>query len=117
MRLSVPRLHRSAKPIGSSIRLTLSCWLGWNENQPGRALARSLPDLLRRPRPARGEVFAVPGLVPLGGWRDDQVSLGYVEVGAGRLWLVESDWQDAETRGAAFEASRVTLRRLVELRR
>ncbi len=63
------------------------------------------------------DLFAVPGLVALGGWRDDQVSLGYVDVGAGRLWLVEADWQDAETRGAAFEASRVILRRLVERRR
>jgi len=35
-----------------------------------------------------------PGLVPLGGWDANNVSLGYVELGAGRLWVVESDWQD-----------------------
>jgi hypothetical protein len=35
-----------------------------------------------------------PDVVPLGGWDANNVSLGYVDVGNGRLWLVESDWQD-----------------------
>jgi hypothetical protein len=34
--------------------------------------------------------------VPLGGWDANNVSLGYVDVSAGRLWLVEADWQDSE---------------------
>jgi len=35
-----------------------------------------------------------PDLVPLGGWDANNVSLGYVDIGSGRLWVVESDWQD-----------------------
>jgi hypothetical protein len=34
--------------------------------------------------------------VPLGGWAVDKVSLGYLEFGAGRLWVVEADWQDLD---------------------
>ena len=36
----------------------------------------------------------VPGLVALGGWDPQNVSLGYVDIGAGRLWMVEANWQD-----------------------
>ncbi len=42
------------------------------------------------------DLSGVPGLVPLGGWTPEAVSLGYVDRGAGRLWLVEADWQDRE---------------------
>ena len=38
----------------------------------------------------------MPGFVALGGWDANNISLGYVDVGAGRLWLVEADWQDSE---------------------
>ena len=34
-------------------------------------------------------------IVPLGGWSEEQVSLAYRDLGAGRVWLVESDWQDS----------------------
>jgi hypothetical protein len=36
----------------------------------------------------------IPGFVPLGSDRNTYATLGYVEVGRGRLWLVESNWQD-----------------------
>ena len=36
----------------------------------------------------------LPNVTPLGGWTADSVSLGYRDLGAGRLWLVEADWQD-----------------------
>ncbi len=36
----------------------------------------------------------IPGFVPLGGPRRTQVLLGYVDIGRGRLWLVESEWGD-----------------------
>lgn len=38
----------------------------------------------------------VPGFVPLGGWNQDNISLGYVDAGAGRYWFVEADWQDSQ---------------------
>ncbi len=38
----------------------------------------------------------VPGFVPLGGWNQDNISLGYVDSGAGRYWFVEADWQDSQ---------------------
>ncbi len=41
------------------------------------------------------DVSAFPGITPLGGWSADTVSLAYIDVGVGRLWLVDIDWQDA----------------------
>ena len=46
----------------------------------------------------------IPDFVPLGGWDANNVEFGYVEVDAGRLWLIEADWQDRE--GAFTDASR-----------
>ena len=43
-------------------------------------------------------------LVPLGGWSIGEVQLGYIDVGAGRLWLVEADWYDPA--GPMNDASR-----------
>jgi len=37
----------------------------------------------------------------LGGWNANNVSLAYRDVGGGRLWLVESDWQDQDPRFSA----------------
>jgi hypothetical protein len=34
----------------------------------------------------------IPGFVPLGGPRRTHVLLGYVDIGRGRLWLVEAEW-------------------------
>jgi hypothetical protein len=40
-----------------------------------------------------------PDITPLGGATElgDTISLGYMSVGKGRLWLVESDWPDGQT--------------------
>ncbi|MCA9546216.1 MAG: hypothetical protein KC613_17550, partial [Myxococcales bacterium] len=40
------------------------------------------------------EVGQFAGLVPLGGWAADQVSIGYRDLGGGRVWAVDLDWQD-----------------------
>lgn len=37
-----------------------------------------------------------PGIVVLGSWGFRSVSLAYRDSGAGRLWLVEADWQDGD---------------------
>ena len=42
------------------------------------------------------DVGGFPNVVPLGGWDRESVSLGYVDLGAGRLWLADVDWQDNE---------------------
>jgi hypothetical protein len=39
-------------------------------------------------------VAQMPGVVALGGFNANEVSLAYLDLGLGRLWLVESDWQD-----------------------
>ena len=54
-----------------------------------------------------------PDIVPLGGWDLSNVSFGYVDVGLGRLWLVDIDWQDNNSAGAAFEPSRQILRHMI----
>jgi hypothetical protein len=41
-------------------------------------------------------VDALPGLVPLGGHSRQTVQLAYINVGRGRLWLVEVDWADGQ---------------------
>ena len=40
---------------------------------------------------------SVPGLVPLAGHTRSTIHLGYINVGRGRVWLVESDWGDVDT--------------------
>ncbi len=42
------------------------------------------------------DVSGFPGITPIGGWNQNAVSLAYIDIGAGRLWLVESDWQDTQ---------------------
>jgi hypothetical protein len=41
------------------------------------------------------DLSGFPNITSLGGWNADTVSLAYIDVGNGRLWLVESDWQDS----------------------
>jgi hypothetical protein len=41
------------------------------------------------------DLSALPGVVPLGGWSPSTVSLGYKTYGRGRVFFVESNWQDA----------------------
>ena len=36
------------------------------------------------------------GITRLGGWSDNSVSLAYRDLGLGRVWLVQSDWQDGQ---------------------
>ncbi|MCB9544261.1 MAG: hypothetical protein H6706_00030 [Myxococcales bacterium] len=54
--------------------------------------------------------WGVP-MVRLGGWDADSTSLAYVDVGLGRLYLVEADWQDGEESFNA--ASRQLLRYMI----
>ena len=35
-----------------------------------------------------------PGIIPLGTWSNGHVSLAYKTLGSGRVWFIESDWQD-----------------------
>jgi Notch-like protein len=51
------------------------------------------------------DLAAYPNITRLGGTSANQVSLAYRDRGAGRLWLVEADWQDNNTVGAAYESS------------
>ena len=37
-----------------------------------------------------------PGITPLAGWAIGQTSIGYRDLGAGRLWATDFDWQDNE---------------------
>ena len=37
-----------------------------------------------------------PEIVALGGWAEGQVQTGYRDLGAGRVWLVDADWQDGQ---------------------
>lgn len=37
-----------------------------------------------------------PGVTLLGGWDANNAAFGYIDVGAGRLWLVDIDWQDSD---------------------
>ena len=41
-------------------------------------------------------INAFPGVTLLGGWDANNASVGYIDVGAGRLWLVDIDWQDQD---------------------
>ncbi len=54
------------------------------------------------------DMTAFPGIVRLGGWDGQTTSLAYRELGFGRVWLVEADWQDGE---AGFTAASVQLMR------
>ena len=49
------------------------------------------------------DVSAFPGIVRLGGHVANVTTLAYRDRGAGRLWLVESDWQDQETPAGGIE--------------
>lgn len=43
------------------------------------------------------DVSAFPGITPLVGWNNATVSIAYRDLGAGRLWLTDFDWQDTDT--------------------
>ena len=42
------------------------------------------------------EIGAFPDIVPLGGWAANQINFGYRDLGAGRVWFVDADWQDTD---------------------
>lgn len=42
------------------------------------------------------DMSAYPGITPLGGWSEGTVELAYRDLGAGRVWLLEADWQDTD---------------------
>lgn len=37
-----------------------------------------------------------PGVTLIGGWDLNSANIGYRDLGAGRLWLVDADWQDGQ---------------------
>jgi len=43
------------------------------------------------------DVAAYPGITPLAGWNNAAVSIAYRDLGAGRLWITDFDWQDTDT--------------------
>lgn len=43
-----------------------------------------------------------PQITPLAGWTAVQVGLGYRDLGTGRLWLTDWDWQDFEAVGTKY---------------
>jgi hypothetical protein len=51
------------------------------------------------------QVTGYEGITPLGGWAEGQVNLAYRNLGSGRLWLAESDWND----GQGISASSTTV--------
>jgi cysteine-rich repeat protein len=53
------------------------------------------------------------GAVRLGGWNPNSTSLAYLDVGTGRFWFVESDWQDIDTVGAAYADSNTLMRAMI----
>ncbi len=42
------------------------------------------------------DMSAYPNIVPLAGWGGNTVSLAYRDLGIGRVWFIEADWQDGE---------------------
>ena len=50
--------------------------------------------------------FAVqnyPGITPVSGWDAVNVAVGYQDLGSGRLWASDFDWQDTDTKGPAYD--------------
>ncbi|MEM9453984.1 MAG: hypothetical protein AAGF11_07380 [Myxococcota bacterium] len=42
------------------------------------------------------DVSAFPGITPLVGWNNATVSIAYRDLGTGRMWITDFDWQDLE---------------------
>uniref|UniRef100_UPI001445C801 DUF4347 domain-containing protein n=1 Tax=Crateriforma spongiae TaxID=2724528 RepID=UPI001445C801 len=43
------------------------------------------------------DLSSYPGITPLGAWASGAVQLAYRDSGLGRLWLVDTDWQDNQS--------------------
>jgi len=54
-------------------------------------------------------VSAYPGITALGGWGNGTTQIAYRDRGAGRLWLVDADWQDTDLTGPAYADSEAIL--------
>ncbi len=44
----------------------------------------------------------LPDLVLLAGWSANNAAVGYLQLGAGRLWIVDVDWQDSQRDQSPF---------------
>ena len=56
-----------------------------------------VPEFVPDPEQGCGyDMSGYPDITWVGGWDGDSVSLAYRDLGHGRLWLVEADWQDNE---------------------
>src|SRR5262249_33481287 len=42
-------------------------------------------------------VSAYPGITPLAGWDAQNAAVGYRDLGTGRVWATDFDWQDTDT--------------------
>ena len=79
-----------------------------------RINGRHAPDIFDRSG-CGFDLARYPGLVPLGGWTADTVSLAYRDLGEGRIWLVEGDWQDSEADEGSFSLETQSLLRSMAL--
>ncbi|MCB9528803.1 MAG: hypothetical protein H6701_10505 [Myxococcales bacterium] len=89
----------------------------FNEQDPFWIANGALP---REPAATSGcgyNLAAFPGITRLGGWNANAVSLAYRDLGAGRFWLVEGDWQDASGDVGAFNAATRQLLRYMAIGR
>jgi hypothetical protein len=60
------------------------------------------------------DVSTFPDIIPLGGWDANTVQVAYRDLGRGRVWLVEADWQDTQ---ATMTAASKGLLRYMHLHR
>jgi len=67
----------------------------FNESDPFWMVNGSLP--VAADEGCGYDMSAYPGITPLGGWAGGGVELAYRDAGAGRVWLIEADWQDNES--------------------
>ncbi len=42
------------------------------------------------------DVSAFNGITPISGWDNQHVAVGYRDLGSGRFWATDFDWQDNE---------------------
>jgi len=48
-------------------------------------------------------VQAYPGITAVSGWDAINVAVGYQNLGSGRVWATDFDWQDVDTVGPAYD--------------
>ena len=67
-----------------------------NENDPFWQANQAIDVVAAADAPCGYEVGHFPGVTALGGWAANQVGLAYRNLGTGRVWFVDADWQDNE---------------------